>query len=402
MNKSEVFAVRHSIALGYAMALGFVFSVNYTNHAPLVPTLVKELGITFTQAGFLTTAIFLTHGLLQIPGGNLADRLGAHGTGLLSLLIIALGNLAMGFATTYHQLITLKCMVGIGTGLAFISGARYIATFFAGKGIQKAQGLYGAAVVLGAGFVIYGIPVLSALVGWHNIFILTGSLAGLLALFWLFLAPSTPAHDGTAGVSWPVALGNPNIWLLALVQLGSFGTVVSASVWVNTSLIKSFHLPPQKAGMIGSAVLLLGVLSRPLGGALLDGRHLTTRQLLFWSCIGLAIGFTWIGLAENIYLSILGIILTGIMAGLPFAGIFNAAREHCPTRPGMAMGIVNTGGAIGVMILPPVIGRLVDHTGTFISGFLALGLTALLAAGSSLALRKPSVRAMDEDVRRPS
>ena len=171
---------------------------------------------------------------------------------------------------------------------------------------------------------------------------------------------------------------------------------------MNTSLIKSFHLPPQKAGMIGSAVLLLGVLSRPLGGALLDGRHLTTRQLLFWSCIGLAIGFTWIGLAENIYLSILGIILTGIMAGLPFAGIFNAAREHCPTRPGMAMGIVNTGGAIGVMILPPVIGRLVDHTGTFISGFLALGLTALLAAGSSLALRKPSVRAMDEDVRRPS
>lgn len=397
MNKSEEFAARHSVALGYAVALGFVFSINYTNHAPLVPTLVKELGITFTQAGFLTTAIFLTHGLLQIPGGNLADRLGAHRTGLLSLFVIAISNLAMGCATTYHQLLALKGMVGIGTGLAFISGARYIATFFAGKGIQKAQGLYGAAVVLGAGFVIYGIPVLSALVGWHNIFILTGSLAGLLALFWLLLAPSTPAHDGTAGVSWPVALGNPNIWLLALIQLGSFGTVVSAGVWVNTSLIKAFHLPSQQAGMIGSTVLLLGVLSRPLGGAILDSTRLTTRQLLFWSCIGLAIGFVWIGLADNIYLSVSGIIFTGIMAGLPFAGIFNAARDHCPTRPGVAMGFVNTGGAMGVMVLPPVIGHLADLTGAFISGFFALGVMALLATGSSLAIRDPAARALNED-----
>ena len=105
--------------------------------------------------------------------------------------------------------------------------------FFTGKEIQRAQGGYGGSILLGSGFVLYGVPQLLALVGWHNVFIVTGG-----------------------------------------------------------------------------------------------------------------------------------------MAGLPFAGIFNGARDNCPATPGVAMGFVNTWGAIGVMILPPIIGWLVDLSGTFVSGLL--------------------------------
>ncbi|MGA2401759.1 MAG: MFS transporter [Syntrophobacteraceae bacterium] len=250
-------------ALGFVAALGFVFSANFTNHGPLVPILVKDLNITLAQAGFLTTAIFLTHGALQIPGGALADKLGAKRVVLWSLVIITVGNCLIGFCSYYYQILALKFIIGIGTGAAFIAGARYVPTFFAGKEIQSAQGVYGGSILLGSGFVIYGVP-----------------------------------------------------------------------------------------------------------------------QLL----------------------AALAIIFTGIMAGLPFAGIFNGARDNCPDSPGVAMGFVNTRGAAGVMILPPIIGRLVDITGTFVSGFYVLAGVALAASLGCLALKPPRLKELEHSVddRRPS
>jgi NNP family nitrate/nitrite transporter-like MFS transporter len=171
--------------------------------------------------------------------------------------------------------------------------------------------------------------------------------------------------------------------------LGSFGAIIAAGVWVNTLLIKSIHLDPKTAGMVGSTVLLLGIISRPLGGLILGKQLLATKALLVLSCGGLALGFLWIGLSTTLGMAFLGIIFTGIMAGLPFAGIFNGARDNCPATPGVAMGFVNTWGAAGVMILPPVIGRLVDVSGTFVSGFYVLGGAALLGCLCSLALRPP-------------
>ena len=47
------------------------------------------------------------------------------------------------------------------------------------------------------------------------------------------------------------------------------------------------------------------------------------------------------------------------------------------------MGFVNMFGAWGVMVLPPVIGRMVDVSGTFVSGFYVLSGVALLGSLAS-------------------
>jgi len=385
----EVFWAQRWKALGFVTALGFVFSANYTNHGPLVPTLIKELSITLALAGALTTAIFLTHGALQIPGGALADKFGAKRVALWSLIIITVGNCLIGLSDSYYQIVVLKFIIGIGTGSAFIAGARYVPTFFAGKEIQRAQGFYGGSILLGSGFVIYGVPQLLAAVGWHGVFFVTGGMAGVFTVLWHFFAPDTPSHTTSPRINWTNVFANPNIWLLSWAQLGSFGVIIAAGVWVNTLLIKSIHLDPKTAGMVGSAVLLLGIISRPLGGFILGHKILSTKSLLVSASAGLTLGFAWIGLSTTMGMATLAIIFTGIMAGLPFAGIFNSARDNCPATPGVAMGFVNTWGAAGVMILPPVIGRLVDITGTFVSGFYLLAAVALAGGLCCLALKPP-------------
>jgi nitrate/nitrite transporter NarK len=383
-------------ALWFVAALGFVFSANYTNHGPLIPTLVKQLEITFAMAGFLTTAIFLTHGALQIPGGALADKFGPKKLVNFALLLIAAGNFIIGFSNSYYAILALKFTIGIGTGVCFIAGARYVPIFFLGKEIQRAQGVYGGSILLGSGFVIYGIPQLLPLVGWHNIFMITGGMAAMLLVLWYLFAPDSPRAAVIPKINWSGVIGSRNIWLLSLAQLASFGEIIACGVWVNTLLIKSIHLQPKIAGMIGSIVLLLGIFSRPLGGLILDHKYMTTKKLLAFACAGLALGFVWMGFSSSAGMAFLAIIFTGIMAGLPFAGIFNAARDNCPDCPGVAMGFVNTWGAIGVMIFPPIIGRLVDVTGTFISGFMVLGAVALVAAFGCLGLRHGDIYMIPE------
>ena len=65
----EVFWGQRWKALWFVTALGFVFSANYTNHGPLVPTLVKDLHITLAMAGFLTTPSFSPTAACRFPGG---------------------------------------------------------------------------------------------------------------------------------------------------------------------------------------------------------------------------------------------------------------------------------------------------------------------------------------------
>lgn len=381
----EAFWAKRWAALTYAALLGVVFSANYTNHGPLVPTLVKTWGISLSVAGLLTTAIFTTHGLLQIPGGALADRFGAKNIGTIGLAIITVTDLWAASAGSIGWLLAAKFFCGIGTGLAFIGGLRYVPTFFQGKEIQHAQGVYGGSILLGSGFVIYGVPQILHAVGWRAVFLTTGGMAAALLVVWVALAPATPANVHHVRARWGEVLGSRNLWILAFAQLASFGTIVSAGVWVNVVLTRNVGVPAKTAGVIGSLILLLGIVFRPLGGMLVQ-RAISPKRLIVLSAVGLAVAFWLVGRSTTVPFALASIVLAGLMSGLPFAPIFNYARESVPRSPGVAMGLVNTAGALAVMAFPPIIGRIVDATGSFTSGFLLLAGVSLAAGVVSTAL----------------
>jgi nitrate/nitrite transporter NarK len=373
-------------ALASVCVIGFAFSANYTNHAPLVAQLAAEFKFSLAAAGLLTTGIFLTHGGIQIPGGFLADKFGTRRLLVLALAIVTLGDILLGLAGNYQQLLFWKVFVGLGTGVSFVAGARYVADMFAGPRLHLAQGFYGASVLLGSGFVIYAIPLLSSTFGWRGAFFFTSGLAALAAIIWIWLAPAAPqkSHQPARLASM---LAHPQLWLLGLVQMASFGLVVVVGVWITTYLSKSFHLTALEAGKIGSLVLVLGVASRPLGGVLARrwGARGTLRIGLALSVIAcLSFGLGRGSLAH----SSIGVILLGIGAGLPYAGIFNRAAALFPARAGAAMGLVNMLGIVMILTAPPLIGQVVDWSGSFQSSFLALGAFTFAVLVSTLGIHE--------------
>ena len=262
----------HRLLSTCACAVGFAFSANYTNHAPMVAALRGEFHFNQVLAGLLTTGIFLTHAIMQIPGGHLVDRLGSRGVSNRSMAWVAVpAILRLRFPVAYWQLLAWKIFVGIGTGTCFVAGARYIHETLAGKKFHFAQGLYGGSILLGSGFVILAVPRISVRLGWRGAFLVSAAVAAAAWLLWTLAAPHAPQSAHPAGRFRDVLLSARTVALGAdadgVVRPGDHSGYVD-----HRAAGDRFECRRRKAGLIGSFVLLLGIGMRPLGGALEGGR----------------------------------------------------------------------------------------------------------------------------------
>ena len=377
-------AAQQRVAVICGCIVAFAYSANYTNHAPLAPALMREFGFNQAMAGLLTTGIFATHAGMQIPGGNLVDRLGSKRVLLFALAWVALGNIGMAFAGAYWQLLLCKIFTGMGTGVCFVGGARYVHNAAAGPRLHTAQGFFGGSIQLGAGFVILAVPRLYLLAGWRATFLVSAGMALTAAIIWLTVAPDVSATVAAPGRFAEMLLA-PQLWLLGLMQMATFSISLVVGSWVVVMLTRVLHVPATRAGLIGSLVLLLGIVSRPLGGAL--RRHIGIRPLFVGSLVMIAMGcFVFVFPSISFGPALIAVILIGIGCGLPYAAMFSRAGALFPGRAGAAMGLVNMVGIVMILAGAPLVGHLADLTGTFRASFVALGGFALLVCATAVPL----------------
>jgi len=370
-------------ALFSGCAAGFAFSANYTNHAPMVSVLRGEFGFGQARAGLLTTAIFLTHALMQVPGGRLGDRFGAGRVVAASLAWIAAANFAMAFAGAYWQLLFWKAFAGIGTGACFAAGARYIVVRFEGRERPVAQGLFGASIVLGSGFVLFAVPQLLDAFGWRGASVACALVAAAVWVWWLTGAPHQ-RHIVRAAPGLRQVAGHGELWLLGVIQMASFGLVIVVGSWITVLLKTRFQMPLKTAGVMGSAVLLLGIVSRPLGGWL--AQRMRIRRLVEGAMILNAVACMALAWGRSMSVTWAAIVVLGTGCGLPYAAIFNRAAALVPASAGAAMGLVNMVGIVMILVGTPAVGALADWTGQFQASFWALGGFALVAAAAASAI----------------
>lgn len=383
---------KQKLALYCACIVGFAFSANYTNHAPLKEWILKSFDtpeVPFTKAmfGFLTTAIFLTHAFMQIPAGHLADKFGPKKVLFFALSLVFIGNLGMSFSNSYDQLLFWKFLIGFGTGSSFVSGARYIYQATAPEKLTLYQGYYGASVLLGSGFVIFAIPqIANYFSGWSEAFISTACIAFIAFVVVLFIAPA-PFLKQHPHSSLLKMLANSQLYLLGIVQMASFGLVIVIGSWITEMLKENFEFSNKLViPFIASLILLLGIFTRPLGGKLV--LQIGVRKLLLFSLVLNAIAcFVLANFSENLVLDCIAIVMLGVGCGLPYAGLFNRAAAMFPGRAGAAMGLVNMLGILFILVGAPLVGKIADTSGSFSTAFVSLGCFALVACGISLKIK---------------
>jgi MFS family permease len=356
-------------------AVAIASATNYTIQGPVLGLIRAEFGLSSADAGMIATAFFGASATTMLAGGAVADRIGMRSAVTLGFLLVTIGSLGAGLlAPSFPALLGWRVLGGLGSGFGFAAGASYTRSIFDDRGRHLAQGLYGAAFLVGSGITLAYIPILAGPSGdWRLAFTRSGLAVAAVWVVWAFLAPSEPrAPVATrARAALAIALRERNTWLLALCHMCGFGMAIVIGTWVTLYLADAFGLTIAAGGLIGSLTLVTGIAGRTLGGVMLEGGMRPVRLIRAGLALA-ALGLTTMALAPALLVAVVGLIVTGLGVGFPYAAAFNGAAASVPMSPASAQAIVGFGGLLTAIFGPPLVGTLLDATGDFGAGFLTL------------------------------
>jgi len=366
-----------------------VVAVHYTNFGPLIPVMRDNLHITNGQAGLLSTFLFLGLAVTYIPAGALIDHYGPRPVLIGSSILLVLGGVLLPLVPNITWILLCRTLVGFGAGGTFVAGAGVAASL--GKHSFLGQGLYGGSVQIGSGLGLLLTPQLYAWFNWQGAFLCWGLLGIASILIWLFVDDGFEARHRTK-VTIRAGLRSPAVWTLGLSHMGTFGLGNAIAAWIAVYLAHQYGLSLGLAATLGSIALLSGMFFRPLGGILLARHAIRPIPLLRIGTILGAAGVALLALPlRSPPLAALGMAAIAIGATIPYTSVFNEAARLKGVGKGIAQGLVSLISTPTVLLGPPLIGFLFEHTGSITVAFSSILIFAGIAIAASF-LAGPAVR----------
>ena len=337
--------------------------LTYTDQASLVPLLRADLGMTDVQAGLLPTALFTAAVITMLVSASLADRIGAKRMNVYGMALALTSTVLFALAPTYAMLVAAKAAGGIGTGLAFIGGVRYISGLYSGARSHFGQGIYGAGFPLGSALGLQLMPPLAiAFGGWRGAFLAAAALLVVVLVAYAWLAPTVPRVVVPGDIR--DALRDGNAWWCFVEHAAGFGLALATGSWISVYILREFDTSLVVAGALGAFVLIAGLFVRPLGGWLVARHIVATIPIMRGSQILNLVGLAVLALpGRPLPLAIVGGVIVGAGTALPYAAVFNTAAASVPRAPGAAQSLTAAGGTFGAVVGAPIMGAAIEHFG---------------------------------------
>ncbi len=378
-------------AVGAGSAVGFAAGWNIADTGSVADELAGDYGVGLATIGLFTTALFVTHLLMQVPAGRLSDRFGPARVCAAGLVVLSVCNAIALAAPEPWLAIVARTAMGAGTALAFIGGSDYVR---ATGGSPFAQGLYGGVATAGGGAALAVVPLLVGPLGWRAPFASAIVVAGVAAVV-LALGPTVDIVRKAVGSATPMRTlaRDGSMVRLAVLFAASFGLSVVIGNWVVTLLEETAGLAAGAAGGVGAATLALGIVSRPLGGWVLRAHPERMGQAIAASALAGAVGLLALT-SGSVAVALAGSCIVGLAAGIPFSACFTRAAALHPGSPGAAIGFVNAAGALTVLVGTPLAGAAFAHEAG-VAAFLVMGglwVASLLALPGALSRPAPRSR----------
>jgi predicted MFS family arabinose efflux permease len=334
----------------------------------LLPQIATDLAVTVGAASIVVTAYSVTHGTVQLFGGEVGDRFGKYfacaGLSLIAAVVVFL----CGLAQSLQELVTYRLFCGLAAGCIIPIAMSYVGDVVPYEFRQQVLGRFLTGQISGLLFGQVAGGVLGDWFGWRNVFFILGGIfaaAALALIAELAFSPrtraSSPRMERKGGL------------------IAAYGIVLK-SRWARFIIVCVFF----------EAALLYAVLS-------FIGADLHLRFGLGFTLIGVIVGFFAIGgLIYTFLVSILvnrlgqiGIVIVGgslvslgfltqvfqpvwwlsfvamVLIGLGFYMVHNTlqtnATQMAPQARGTALAIFSSmlymGITIGVAISGPIVDR---------------------------------------------
>ncbi len=190
--KKYRFQVFVSIFIGYA---AYYFIRKNFNMA--APYLIETYGYSKAQIGFVGSALGLAYGISKFVMGNVSDRCNPRYFLPLGLILAAIANIMLGFASSVPLLFALMLLNGWFQGMGWPPCGRTLAHWFSPKERGTWMAIWNVAHNVGAALVptitLAGYALFAA---WRGMFYFPALISIAIAIFVLIFLRDTPQSVG--------------------------------------------------------------------------------------------------------------------------------------------------------------------------------------------------------------
>jgi ACS family hexuronate transporter-like MFS transporter len=413
--------------------LFFAATVNYVDRQVigiLKPMLSEQFGWTEIDYGWIVFSFQTAYAIGLLFAGKLMDRIGtrkgfsasitvwslaaiAHAwavpIGAVSIALIAVFAGLFGYASWATSLsasvvgfIVVRFLLGLGESGNFPASIKTVAEWFPKKERALSTGIFNAGTNVGALATPLVVPLIVQRWGWYEAFIFTGLLGFLWLVAWLLLyrrpeedkslstrelayIQSDPPESNVK-IPWRRLFPHRQTWAFAIGKFLTDPIWWVYLFWLPDFLNKQYGLDLKNFGIPLAVIYIIADIGSVGGGymsSMLIKRGWTinkSRKTAMLVCALAVIPIVFASMTSSLWLAV---VLIGIAAAAHqgwSANIFTLSSDMFPKQAvGSVVGIGGMLGAIGGMIISPLVGYILQTTGSYVPVFLIAASAYLVA-----------------------
>jgi MFS family permease len=352
---------------------------------PLMPMIRTDLGLSYTQSGFVLSAFAITAGFSQLPAGWLADRFGPRLMVVVGVSGVAVVGLLIGLSHSFVALIAFLVLAAILGGGYHPASVSAISALTQPERRGRALGLH----LIGGSSTFWVVPLIAAPIavtwGWRSSYVaLTIPIIILGFALYVLIGRRTQFQVNelqTTGGDVPTAPSRIQWRKLApfLVMTVATGTMIqSVSGYLSLYAVDGLGVSEVTAAMIVAITPAVGLFAAPLGGYISDRvGGVPVLTVVSFAAIPL---IYLLAVVPNVLALAAVMFVMGIVSytRMPTSEAYLVGNTPLRRRSTI-LGIYFFAGAEVSGLLTPVVGTLIDWVG-FASSFKIVSATLAVIA----------------------
>ncbi|MBV8925959.1 MAG: MFS transporter [Bradyrhizobium sp.] len=405
----------------FVMALYFLAILDRGNISFAALQMNKDLGLNAEMFGIAVGIMYFTYSIFEIPSNLVLSRYGARATLTRIAILWGIATVLMAFTQGPFSLYIFRGFLGFAESGLFPGVMLLLSLWFPFRYRARYNAMFNYAVPISYIFAsllsgaILELNGTFGIAGWKWLFLLEGLppiMLGLIGIFYLTDRPQQASWLSTEEKAWLTnaldrdaratgvvhgegvlkTITKPMVLLFGFCNFGLFCGLASLFPWL-PQIIKTFGLPASQVGLVTAIPPIAGLI-----GMIALSRHSDRVGERFHYAVATfviaASGFAIAAFAATPVMIIVGFMVANVGVYGTQAVFWTIPQSYMSRQsaPG-AIGLVGTIGSIGGAVIPVIVGRAKDASGSFTVGFLVVAGALLFAAVLVLIARAKLVKA---------
>ncbi|MGH9679343.1 MAG: MFS transporter [Candidatus Acidiferrales bacterium] len=392
--------------------LFFTWLMSYIDRSLMpmaIPLIGQEFHLKPTAMGVVLSAFFLGYGAMQIPGGLIADKIGARKSITVGIASWSVFSFLTGMATGLTSLIWIRVLFGLGEGMHPPAAFKALSAWFNKDERARANGIVMSSNTIGPMIAPIVFAAIMSAFGWRKAFYLA-SIPGFLvtlAVYWYLR--DTPAEHPSMTAAELAEIGTEEstrekfsfselskygaLWQLFFIYMAWDVTWWGFQAWLPSYLLKVRDLTLLHTGFVTALPFAAGFVGLLLASFISDWTR-NRKAVLIVVLLGNALFMVLTATAKSSTMAVIFLTATGFFLPAIQGPFWSLAMDLLPSRVmGYSSGFINTGGQIAGVVAPIFIGAMIQWTGHYDAGFVFMASSAVLSSLLVAALKTPKAPA---------